>query len=127
MFGKSYLLDCYGVSSEKCDSLELNYRFAEQLVDKIKMTLFGSIIVIHGPRINGKEVYEDKSGITLFAPLIESSIVLHTLSQSGFISLDVYSCKEFDPKIVWDFTHEVFEFTKYEHTIVKRGINYFSN
>lgn len=124
MFGKSYLLDAYGVAAEKCDSMELAYRFAEELVDKIDMTLFGSIIVIHAPRKNGEEVYKSKAGITCFAPLIESSIVLHTLSETGFISLDVYSCKEYDNRTVFEFAKQTYGFTEYEESSVYRGINY---
>lgn len=124
MFGKSYLLDAYGVSAEKCDSMELAYRFAEELVDRIEMTLFGSIVVIHAPRKKGVEIYSSKAGITAFAPLIESSIVLHTLSETGFISLDVYSCKEYENKVVFDFAKETFGFTEYEESTVYRGLKY---
>lgn len=124
MFGKSYLLDAYGVSSDKCNDLELVYRYLEELVDKINMNLAGSIIVIHGPRKLGQEIYPSKEGITGIAPLIESAIVIHTLAKTGFISLDVYSCGLFNPKDVFDFTQQIFQFSDYEEHLINRGIKY---
>jgi len=45
-FGHSLHLDCYGC--EKLDCLETAYRFLEELVDKINMTIFYGTIVVNG-------------------------------------------------------------------------------
>lgn len=125
-FGYSYLLDCYG--AKDLDNMEKMYRFLEKLVDKLDMTLAGAISVIHGPVAfeagMPKELYEDKAGLTAFCPLITSAIVCHTIVPREFLTIDVYSCKEYDPATVRDFTQETFNFDHYEEVFLERGLKY---
>lgn len=125
-FGYSYLLDCY--EAKDLDNMEKMYRYLERLVDKLDMKLAGAITVIHGPVAfeagMAKELYEDKAGLTAFCPLITSAIVCHTIVPRNFLTIDVYSCKEYDPKTVFDFTKEVFDFEHYEANFLKRGLKY---
>jgi S-adenosylmethionine decarboxylase len=123
-FGKSAHFDCYGVDKYDCDDMEMAYRFVEELVDRIDMTLFGNISVFHGPRKNGIELYEDKAGLTCFAPLIESSITLHTIIPKLFLTLDVYSCKPFEPLDIKDFIEYTYQPTLIEINTLERGISY---
>ncbi len=121
-FGYSYLLDMYNVQVGACDDLEKNYRFLESLVDRLGMTRMSQPVVIHGPRDNkGVELYPEKAGVSGWVPLIESGIQIHTLEPTHFITLDVYSCNCFDPKVVYNYAKETFGFEGYEEHYIKRG------
>ena len=123
-FGYSYYLDMYNCRIGAADDLELHYRFLERVVDRIGMTRMSQPIVIHGPTQNGKELYPDKLGVSGWVPLIESGIQIHSIEPKRFITLDVYSCKEFDPNIIKHFAHECFGFAECEERFFERGTEY---
>lgn len=137
-FGESFMLDMYGCKNGVCDDLELHYRFLEELVYRIGMTAMGNPVVIHAPvkfdrviecgqievfdnivRVDRREVFPDKEGVSGWVPLIESGIQIHSLEPSHFIALDVFTCGRLNPNVIIDFAHDKFGFSKYEqhHTI----------
>jgi len=123
-FGYSYLLDMYGCRPGAADDLELHYRFLEDLVEKLGMTKMSAPIVIHGPRENGVELFPDKAGVSGWVPLIESGVQIHSLEPSHFITLDVYSCKEFNPVTVLSAALAAFQFQNHEERFFARGTRY---
>lgn len=124
-FGYSYFIDMYGCRAGVADDMELTYRFLEQLVDRIGMTRMAPPVVIHAPRDkDGAEIYPEKAGVSGWVPLIESGIQIHSIEPTHFITLDVYSCKEFDPNIIKHFAHECFGFEGCEERFFERGTLY---
>ncbi len=123
-FGRSYLLDMYECREGAADDLELIYRFLEELVDKIGMTKQANPICFHGPTANGVELYPEKAGVSAWIPLIESGIQIHSIEPKRFISLDVYTCGGFDPKVIFDFAKETFGFNHAEVAELDRGVEY---
>ena len=55
-----------------------------------------------------REDFPDKAGLSGWIPLADSSIVIHTLTKHDFVSIDVYSCRKFNPRKVTDFTKRYF-------------------
>lgn len=125
-FGYSYLLDMYGCADGVADNLELHYRFLEELVDRLGMTRMSQPVVIHGPRDKGVEVFPEKAGVSGWVPLIESGVQIHSIEPTHFITLDVYSCKVFQPDTVIAFAKECFKFKHSEHHFITRGSRYVS-
>ncbi len=123
-FGYSYFLDMYGCKDGVADDMELTYRFLERLVDRIGMTRMSQPVVIHGPTDHGRELYPEKAGVSGWVPLIESGIQIHSIEPTHFITLDVYSCKEFDPKVIMEYAKECFGFTEHEEHFFVRGKSY---
>lgn len=123
-FGYSYFLDMYGCKDGVADDMELTYRFLERLVDRIGMTRMSQPVVIHGPTDHGRELYPEKAGVSGWVPLIESGIQIHSIEPTHFITLDVYSCKEFDPKVILEYAKECFGFTEHEEHFFVRGKSY---
>ena len=126
-FGYSYLLDMFDCLPGTADDMELTYRFLERLVDDLGMTRMSAPVVIHAPRDKGVEIYPDKAGVSGWVPLIESGIQIHSIEPTHFITLDVYSCKEFDPNIIKQFAHECFGFAGCEERFFERGTVYGNN
>lgn len=123
-FGYSYLLDCYDCLPGVADDMEGHYRFLEQLVDDLGMTPMSRPVVIHGPREKGEELFPEKAGISAWQPLIESGIQIHSIEPTHFITLDVYSCNQFDPKVVFELAEKSFGFKQHEQHFIPRGLFY---
>lgn len=123
-FGYSYLIDLFDCREGTADDMELTYRFLETLVDKIGMTKMSAPVVIHAPKVNGVEIYPDKAGVSGWVPLIESGIQIHSIEPTHFITIDLYSCKRFDPEIVKAYAQETFGFKSCQEHFIVRGKNY---
>lgn len=123
-FGYTLMLDLYDCAPGAADDLELTYRFLETLVDRLSMTKMSAPIVIHGPRTFGMEDYPDKEGISGWCPLIESGIQIHSIEPKHFITIDIYSCRFFDPNVVKEFVRETFKCGHIEEHFVERGASY---
>ena len=121
VFGYELLLDCYGCRYHTCGDLDHCYHYLDSLVDFIGMKKQSPPSIFRTDR----KSFPDKAGLSGWVPLADSSIVIHTLEKKNFISIDVYSCKEFDPKKVIAFTKEHFDPEKIEKQFILRGRHYF--
>ena len=71
--------------------------------------------------------FPDKAGLSGWVPLIESSIVIHTLSLKNFITIDIYCCKFFDQKVAKNICIEYFAPQKIDEQYMERGLEYFKS
>jgi len=95
------------------------------LVDMLEMTRMSQPVVMHGPiGPDGMDLFPDKAGVSGWVPLIESGVQIHSIEPKHFITLDVYSCKKFDPKIVLEHARNFFGFRDYDHAFIVRGARY---
>ena len=99
------------------------YSFLDKLVDFIGMKKQEPPTIFRTDR----KLFPDKAGLSGWVPLVESSIVIHTLSKHNFISIDVYSCGAYDPKKVIAFTKRYFKPKKVEQQYIERGKHYFKS
>ncbi len=51
----------------------------------------------------------------------ESHIALHTFAKRGYVTLDVYSCKEFDTEVALQYFKDVFKSDDVEFKLETRG------
>jgi S-adenosylmethionine/arginine decarboxylase-like enzyme len=71
--------------------------------------------------------FPDKAGLSGWAPLIESSIVIHTLTPKNFISIDVYCCKNFSADVAKRICHDYFAPKKIDEQFIERGMDYYKS
>ncbi len=118
IFGHELLLDLYGVAPAACDDLALCYRFLDELVSFLGMEKQSppSIFVSDAVR------FPEKAGLSGWVPLIESSIVIHTLTLKGFITVDIYCCRDFDHQKADAFCRNFFNPKLVEMQYVARGL-----
>lgn len=121
VFGFQLLLDFYDCKKGTCDDLDLCYDFLDKIVDDLGMKKQSPPNVFR----SDQKLFPDKAGLSGWVPLIESSVVIHTLSRKNFISIDVYSCRYFDPKQAEKFCRKYFAPKKAEHQFVERGMDYY--
>jgi S-adenosylmethionine decarboxylase len=114
------LLDLYNCKPGVCDDLALGYKFLDEIVAYLGMEKQAppSIFFTDATR------FPDKAGLSGWAPLVESSIVIHTLSVKNYISVDIYCCKEFDTTKAKRFVRKFFEPERIDERFIERGVDY---
>lgn len=119
-FGYQLILDLYDCRENVCDDLDYCYDFLEEITNFLGMQKQAPPDIF---RSDAKK-YPDKAGLSGWVPLIESSVVIHTLSKKRFISVDVYSCKKYNPENVKQFVARYFEPKRIDNHFIQRGIDY---
>jgi len=112
-------LDGYGCSPERLANLDAIYEFLEHCPDLIAMT---KIMPPYVFKYHGK-VAEDW-GLSGFVLIAESHISIHTFPDRGYLSLDIFSCKDFDYNQAVAYVTEVFGIARHELNLLDRGLEF---
>jgi S-adenosylmethionine/arginine decarboxylase-like enzyme len=120
-FGFQLLLDLYDCRPGVCDDLNLCYRFLDEIVGYLGMEKQAPPNIFRTP----DERFPDKAGLSGWAPLVESSVVIHTLTPKNFISVDIYCCKEFDNDKAKLFVNKFFSPKRMDAQFILRGLDYY--
>ena len=100
-------------------NLDLIYQFLDHCPDMIHMT---KIMPPYVFKYHGK-VPEDW-GLSGFVLIAESHISVHTFPERGYLSLDIFSCKEFDHDQAVAYASELFGITRHEKNLLDRGLEF---
>lgn len=125
-FGWSLLLDLYECNKglgDKKEDMQICYDYLDKLPELIGMEKQSAPTLI----LTDAQKYPDKAGFSGWVALVESGIQIHTLIPTKFISIDVYSCRKFNPELVLYITKMFFdlkESNKIEKRFLTRGLNY---
>lgn len=119
-FGYELLLDLYEVKKGVCDDLDLCYRFLDEIVPYLGLEKQSPPFLFR----SDDRRFPDKAGLSGWVPLIESSVVIHTLSPRDFISIDIYCCRIFDKEKAIAFTADFFHPQKLDSQFLERGSAY---
>ena len=120
-FGYELLLDLYDCTAGACDDLALCYKFLDEIVGFLGMEKQAPPNIFYTDA--GR--FPDKAGLSGWAPLVESSVVIHTLTVKNFISIDIYCCKEFDTDRAKSFVRKFFSPGRLEAQFILRGADYY--
>lgn len=118
MFGPHLMLDCYGCDEKKLGDPNFILKFLDELVSLIGMH---KIAPPYALEYEGNPNSFDKGGISAFVLIAESHISVHTFPFDKYMSLDIFSCKDFDVEKAVNFTLKKFGVKKYEKNFVNRG------
>jgi S-adenosylmethionine decarboxylase len=121
IFGHQLLLDLYGCKEGVCDDLTLNYQFLDEIVGALGMEKQAPPNIFRSDEVR----FPDKAGLSGWVPLIESSIVVHTLTPKNFISIDIYCCRFFDTNKAKDFCRRFFGPARIDEQYIERGVDYY--
>ena len=121
MFGYQLLLDLYDCKPGVCEDLNLCYQFLDEIVSDLGMEKQSPPSIFRSDATR----FPDKAGLSGWAPLIESSVVIHTLSPKNYISIDVYCCKCFSLEMAKNVCHRFFEPKKIDEQYMERGVDYY--
>ena len=116
-FGLHLMLDGYGADPKGLNDLSLLFETLNELPEKINMRKIG---FPHIAQFKDEKI----AGISGIIMVVESHISIHTYPKKEFISMDVYSCKQFDCKKVINLIKNIYKIKKLEINIIDRGKNF---
>jgi S-adenosylmethionine decarboxylase len=120
-FGENLTIDGYKGNFNKLNDEKLVLKALNELVEGIGMTKMAGPFVYKAPPVGTK----DPGGWSGFVVIQESHISIHTFPARGFLSADVYSCKNgFNTELVINYLKDVFELKDIEQNFIKRGTRY---
>jgi S-adenosylmethionine decarboxylase len=118
-FGLHLTLDGYGGSYERLTNLDAIYEFLDTCPDMIHMT---KIMPPYVFKYHGK--VPDDWGVSGFVLIAESHISIHTFPERGYLSVDIFSCKDFDYQQAVDYATEMFGIARHEINLLDRGLEF---
>ena len=101
-WGWHTIVDASHCDHEAITDYKTIYDFAKQLVKDIDMVAYGEPQIINFGS-------GDKEGYTLVQLIETSNIVAHFANDIDAVFLDVFSCKEYDPKVVEKLVRQYFK------------------
>lgn len=119
-FGKHLTLEIYGCPSEILNDASILYKALDELPAKIDMTKLTLPYIVFTPGNHER----DPGGWSGFVIIQESHISLHTFARRRFVTIDVYSCKDFDVDIAISYFKNVFRSDDVEYNVEVRGTRY---
>ena len=120
-FGYQLLLDLYDCKEGACDDLSLCYQFLDQSVAELGMEKQAPPNIFRSDEVR----FPDKAGLSGWVPLIESSIVIHTLTPKNFITIDIYCCKSFNIEKARAMCKRYFSPRRMDDQFIERGLDYY--
>jgi len=115
-FGPHLMMDCRGVSFEKCSDLQTVWEFLDKLPERVGMTKITQPYVFPYSGL----VPEDE-GITGMVVIAESHLTFHSFIRKDYFFFDLFSCKPFDVDRVIQEVITTFEVEEPEIHRVDRG------
>lgn len=113
-YGLLLTLDGYGASHTLCADVHYLYALLERLPGTIGMRPLGKPFVVSVEEVG-------IAGLSGFTFIMESHISIHTYQERGFVTADVYSCKNFDTNAAAHYISSAFKFTTFETSVLVRG------
>jgi len=119
-FGLHLTYDGYGADFATLNSKKAVLSFLESLVKQLEMKKLIGPLAVRAKENN----FNDPGGYTGFVVVQESHISVHTFPRRRFVSIDAYSCKDYDFKMAIKFITAYFKVKRKELNIIIRGKKY---
>lgn len=119
-FGLHMMMDMYNCSPDVLNNKSLVFDILNSLPGKMGMKKLTEPIVVFA-QPNGKK---DPGGWSGFVMIQESHISIHTFIKRRFVTMDIYSCKQFDTDFAIKSFKKVFKTEDVEIEVEVRGKKY---
>jgi S-adenosylmethionine decarboxylase len=118
-FGPHLTLDGYRCEQSKLENIEHVYSLLDEIPTEIGMT---KIMPPYVFRYSGTK--PEDWGVSGFVLIAESHIAIHTYPEKRYLSLDIFSCKDFDIERAIAIVEERFGIEEIEHQVLSRGTEF---
>jgi S-adenosylmethionine/arginine decarboxylase-like enzyme len=119
-YGKEVILDLHNCNSKKFNRKMIKAFFVElcDLIDmkRCKLSWWDD----YGLPIEERQTEPHLKGTSAIQFILTSNITIHTLDLLERVYLNIFSCKDFDEKIVRDFSSKYFEGKVVNYQIIDR-------
>ncbi|MBI2096607.1 MAG: S-adenosylmethionine decarboxylase [Candidatus Sungbacteria bacterium] len=119
-FGLHLMIDGYKCDVSRLESMEYVFKTLDNLPDYLGMKKLITPYVVKVSENDKK----DPGGYSGFVMIQESHISIHTFPKRRFVSIDVYSCKNFDTGKTQRYLTRAFGIRELETNVVQRGTRY---
>jgi S-adenosylmethionine decarboxylase len=121
-FGEHLTIDGYGGNPEKLNDRDIVWSCLDDLPNRVEMKKLAEPVVYFAPEgMNDK----DPGGWSGFVIIAESHISIHTFPKRGFVSVDVYTCRNgMDKEFIIEYFKKAFSLDEVEVNFIKRGTRY---
>ncbi len=120
-FGEHLTIDGYGGDKELLNNKDVILTFLKELPGLLDMGILMEPQIVFAPGNDSK----DPGGWSGFVIIAESHISIHTFPLRGFVSADVYTCKNgMDTEYIKKHFTESFKLKDIETNFIKRGTKY---
>lgn len=119
-FGLHLTFDGYQCDPGVLGSRPAVERFLKRIVRQLAMRRLFGPKVVRAKETGGK----DPGGYSGFVIIQESHISVHTFPKRRFVSIDVYSCKDFNSGRAISFIQKFFRTHTHETSLIIRGKRY---
>lgn len=116
-WGYQLIVDCFGCDETVCCDLDRGYEFLDKICLHLGMTKQTQPYIFK----TCETTFPGRPGYSGWVPIIESGIQIHTSAKNRFISVDVYSCKKFEPSEVERFVRNWFQPQSVDTFLLQRG------
>ena len=119
-FGLHLTVDAYGCDEKTLNNRAKSTKFLNTLVAQLGMRKLIEPVVVHAVANDKK----DPGGYSGFVMIQESHISIHTFPKRKFISIDLYSCTDFNTRTAQDYIKEFYAAQSLETNTIIRGKRY---
>jgi len=120
-FGEHFTIDGYNGNYDKLNDKDIVMKCLDELPELTGMNKLAKPEVYSAPV--GKD--KDCGGWSGFVVIAESHISIHTFPARGFVSIDVYTCKEgMNKNFISKYFKDKFDLKQLETHFIKRGTKY---
>jgi S-adenosylmethionine decarboxylase len=116
MFGPHLILEAYGCPKDKLADLGLVSQALDAYPEQLDMT---KIMPPYVFRYQG--TVPDDWGVSGIVLIAESHISIHTFPDKQFVTLDIFSCREFDVDAAVEYFSSVFHPESIDKQLLMRG------
>ncbi|MEK7146741.1 MAG: adenosylmethionine decarboxylase [Patescibacteria group bacterium] len=113
--GKHLLAEITCLNSKNLENTAFIKKFFNNIIDELNLTLIAPPKLFKFPPPGG--------GITGYCVISESHIAIHTWPEKNYFSFDIFSCRNFDEKIIERILNESFQIKNCKKTVLKRGLS----
>ncbi len=114
IFGYHLALDLYCCNPDKIRRIEYGYSFLNDIPKVIETDIQSPPFI----------VYKKNIGFAGWIPVVDSGISLYVFFPNNFVSVDIYTCKKFNPLEIKSFTINLFQPQKIREYYFLRGKEY---
>ncbi|MBI2635046.1 MAG: adenosylmethionine decarboxylase [Parcubacteria group bacterium] len=117
VYGKHLMIDARGIERKKLENHKIVFDFLNDLPQKIGMRKLTIPYVVFCEEADKKGDW----GLSGFVMIYESHISAHTWPELGYVSMDVYSCRDFDDKKTVRLIKQHWGCKTIKASVVRRG------
>jgi S-adenosylmethionine decarboxylase len=116
MFGPHLMIEANGCKKHRLTDIKLLTNILDSLPDKMQMTKVMPPYVFEY-----KGLVPDDWGLSGIVIIAESHLAIHTFPDKGFLTVDIFSCKDFNVSMAVNEIVSAFQPKTWDEQLIMRG------